>query len=216
MFTLVCLTLAGCGGADDRTAPSFDDPVEVVLHLRGDGCAPNIAGLATVVDIGDGLGVTVAHGFDDLATFEVLEADGRVVPAELLAADRELDLAVLRLERDGAHTTVAPSGSRLDGLATVVTFSRIDDGPIARDADVLRRVTLTLDGEGRRLGYELGVDVAPGDSGGAVLDADGRLGAVVFASARGDDRSWATASDELSALLLDAAAATAPIELICP
>ena len=222
-FALLCLAFAGCGGLSDEAAPDFEDPTDIVLHLRGDGCAPNIAGLATVVDIGDGLGVTVAHGFDDLATFEVVEADGTVVPAELLAMDRGVDLAVLSLDRGSvdAHTSVAPADDRLGETATVVTFSRIDDGPTAREADVLRRVTLTLDGEGRRLGYELGVDVAPGDSGGAVLDADGRLGAIVFASARGDDRSWSTASSELTDLLATATAAaadptTTPLPLTCP
>ncbi len=204
-------------GADGRAdATAFDDPTEVVLHLRGDGCAPNIAGLATVVDIGGGLGVTVAHAFDDLATFEVVESDGTVVAADILASDRELDLAVLRLDRNGPHTVVAPASSRLTEDATVVTFGRIDDGPVAREAAVLRRVTLTLDGEGRRLGYELGVDVSPGDSGGAVLDGSGRLAAVVFASARGDDRSWSTSTSELMALLTEATTTTTPIPLTCP
>ena len=205
---LLFVGVAACGSEPPTPvagegAPDFVEPSSIVLHLRGDGCAPNIAGLATVIALDGGLGVTVAHAFDELATFEVVEADETPVGADLLAMDRDLDLAVLRLDRDGPHTALPSEATdhRLGTTATVVTFGRIDDGPTVDEAEVLRRVNLTLDGEGRRTGYELGVGVEPGDFSGAVLDDDGRLGAVVFASARGEERSWSTASAELRPLL---------------
>lgn len=217
---LLSTGLVGCSIERDRPVagegdPTFADPIDVVLHLRGEGCAPNIAGLGTVVALADGFAVTVAHAFEGVASFEVVDASGDALDAELLVLDTEKDLAVLRVDHELGGTTLPDVGSRLTGEATVVTYGRFNDGPEVRTAEVLRRVTLTLDGDGRRVGYELGIGVEPGDSGGAVLDADGDLAAVVFASARGEERSWSTASVELRPLLARAAGA-APIELVCP
>ena len=78
-------------------------------------------------------------------------------------------------------------------------------------ADIYRQ------GDYDRPGYELAATVEPGDSGGGVFDADGRLLAVVFASSRNHpDRAWATAARAARPLLADAVDPTHdPGELPC-
>jgi hypothetical protein len=74
---------------------------------------------------------------------------------------------------------------------------------------VLRPVEVEIDevrGAGRtvRAGYELEASVATGDSGAGAYDRLGRLGGVVFASNRDDDRiTWATAASEIGDFLAD-------------
>jgi S1-C subfamily serine protease len=66
---------------------------------------------------------------------------------------------------------------------------------------VLRRVTASLDGVGQRAAIEIEADIRPGDSGAAVVDDDGRIAGLVFASSRVGERGWVVAASELSGAL---------------
>lgn len=200
----------GCGATREATTPVA--PADAVLRLTGEPCPGERAGIATVVVLDDGSGLTVAHGLEGLATLELTTAAGDTVEATVVARDDERDLAVLRLEPESAGLARAPLPEP-PGEVTIVSFADAA-GPVSTPTETRRRVELTLDGEGSRLGYELAGSVRPGESGGAVVAPDGRIGAVVFAASRTGDATWAVAIEEFDDLL-DRAPTADPLPLAC-
>jgi S1-C subfamily serine protease len=95
-----------------------------------------------------------------------------------------------------------------------VTLWTSDHGVVeSAPAEILRRVTVRTtdvyrEGEHLRPGLELQADVQAGDSGGGLVDADGKLVGIVWATSRErDDRAWAMPITALDPLLAAATAA---------
>jgi hypothetical protein len=91
-------------------------------------------------------------------------------------------------------------GTDSDAEMLTVLYHR-EDGVFSAPTTVLRRVTASLDGVGERAAIEIGADIKPGDSGAPVVDDDGRIAGLVFASSRVGERGWAVAASELSGVL---------------
>ncbi len=192
VITLVVVLAIGafatsCGD-DARSATS-------AYRVVTEPCQGRLAGRATAAAIGPELLATVAHGVEGAATVELRRADGEPVAAEIVYLDPAKDIALLRPARAlPDHLEVAePEGT---GPAAVL---RLDDDDVALvdEAEILELVDATLDGEGRRAAARLAATIGAGDSGAAVVDDDGRMVAMVFATARGRDVGWAVAGSEL-------------------
>ncbi len=191
-----------------------NQPLQATLRLELTECGTSNEqrASAVAVDRGPGnLAVTVAHAFDNIESFVVQEANGSTMTAELVHLDVDRDLAVIRLERGAAETLGVADPNVETTDVSLITYSN-DDGPERKPASILRFVRLSLDGVGDRDGIELGADIESGDSGGPVIDDEGRLVGMVFATSRGDDRGWAVASNEIERAI---DAATTPIPLVC-
>ena len=144
----------------------------------------------------------------------------RAVPAELVAADAEADLAVIRVRPvDPApkpidpDLAVAPKETMevrvygypfggilgLDGRNPNVTVSK---GAVS---------SLRQDAAGNVSQVQFDGTINPGNSGGPVLDTDGRLVGVAVATIRGSGIGLAVPASELSALLAGRVSAPALI-----
>lgn len=152
--------------------------------------------------LADGLVVTVAHAIHDAREVAVRDGRGNWFRPAVRYLDLESDLAVLevpQLTTTSIETRWAERGEsvRVVGGATSGTV----------DGRIIRRVRLTIDVIGdrdrkaTRRGYELGLPIAGGDSGAALLDDQDRLTGVVFARSTTRDSAWATAAPEITAIL---------------
>ena len=159
----------------------FDDLTQTLTDLSA-AVGPSIVGIGSRlrgsgVVIGDGLVVTNAHnlrGDEVTVTF----ADGRVTTGRLAGIDVDGDLAVVAVETAGAP---ALTWSDADGPAVgaVVFGAAATPGGGARVTfGTVSAVERSFRGPGgRRIGgsIEHTAPLAPGSSGGPLLDATGRL-----------------------------------------
>ncbi len=195
--------LVGCGGAratpidgtptdgtgSDNTAsdPAPAPALAAAVAVRAAGCrqAEELTGSGSVV--GDELVVTVAHVVAGSSSVAVTAADGTELQAQVVGLDTVNDLALLAV--DGLDVAPLPLGALTAGDEGVFVVHDASGRAIAQPATVTRRADLSmadLYGQGThvRPGFELDAEVNPGDSGAVVVDADGRAGAVVFATSR--------------------------------
>ena len=186
----------GCT-ADDGAQP----PAERAREVRVSGCPAS--GVATGIDVGDGLVVTVAHV---LRGADAITVDGG--PAVAVVLDHRADLAVVTTARRSPVVPIGPGGP---GAARLVTAGG------SRTVHVDRRVTARIDEPRDDATYTrsaLVVDgrVVPGESGSGLFDPAGRLTGVVFAASELAERAYAVAGDEIAAVV-DRAAPRRPVDL---
>ncbi len=159
--------------AAERAGPS----VIGVRRGRGRENAFDGAGSGVIVT-GDGYALTNHHVVRGAGRVEAVLHDGLVVSAEIVGLDPETDLALLRLGRGRfAAAELGDSDSlRVGELAVAI------GNPLGLQATVTAGVVSalrrTLRGEGGRLIEDvIQTDAAlnPGNSGGALVDASGRV-----------------------------------------
>jgi hypothetical protein len=136
--------------------------------------------------------VTVAHVLDAGGTVTV---DGR--RARVLRLDHRDDLALLAVGGVRAGRVRTAAGAR-----SVRVLLRGG----AQPARIRRAITATVRIEPapavRRAALDLAADVAPGDSGAAVVDGGGRVVGVLFATSSGRAHTaYAVAASALAALV---------------
>jgi S1-C subfamily serine protease len=150
---------------DSRPAP----PRTVAVAVTSPAGA---AELATGFAAGDNRVVTVAHVLDGGGMPTV---DGR--RATVLRVDRRNDLALLAVR--GLRAARVSTGAGTGDVHLLVRRA-------ARPARIRRAITATVrvepDPAVRRPALDLAADVASGDSGAPVVDAQGRVVGVVFAA----------------------------------
>ncbi len=177
----------------DEVAAVVEKVGPAVVHIRCMGARPAVASGSGVITSADGLVLTNHHVVRDATGIEVELADGRVEIADLLGVDPATDLAVLRVSHERPLPAAALGDS--NGL-------RVGDFAIAVGSPfgLTRTVTLgivsalgrTLQSEvaGRAIEGVIQTD-APlnlGNSGGPLLDGDGRvvgINTAVLAGAQG-------------------------------
>ena len=137
--------------------------------------APTAAGAGTIWHP-DGLILTNAHVVRG-GKLHVILANGRRLPARLLAGDRDLDLAALSIEADGLPTIALGDSRRLQPGNWVVAFGH----PWGVDGAATAGVVI---GQGPALPERPGfgrdwlavsLHYRPGHSGGPLVDAEGKL-----------------------------------------
>jgi S1-C subfamily serine protease len=178
------------------TAAQSTGLVEITTTLEyGEGEA---AGTGIVIG-SNGLVVTNHHVVEGATAIEVTDvATGRHYGATVVGYDASKDVAVLRLANATGLTTATsdPGGASLGDSVTAVGDAGGDGGSLTAApgevTDLHHPITVQddLTGADVRLHnlIEVSSDVVPGDSGGALLDAEGDVvGMNVAASQGGSD-----------------------------
>ncbi len=181
-------------GPEVRVAPpsegiTADPQIEAakgsVVKILGTACGLGVEGSGWVA--GPGLVVTNAHvvaGEED--TRVLVRGEGPSLRAQAVAFDSTNDIAVLRVDGLEADPLPIASGARRNTEAAVLGFPR--NGPYdvraARVGETRRVVTQDAYGQGpvTRSIVSLRGLVRSGNSGGPLVDGDGRVVGTVFAA----------------------------------
>ena len=161
---------------------------EVTLRVRNLGCGRVVTGSAVAID-GDLL-VTNRHVVEGADALEVTTWDGTTMTVAVARAATTHDIAVA--EVDGQLPDVAPVAAADPEPGDRILVAGYPGGA-GLSLDEGHMVARTSD---RLFGSEAGalaldVEVAPGNSGGPVLDPDGQLVGVVYALAVEGGRGFA-------------------------
>ena len=190
-------------GTSGLSTEMANQVVRSTVKVEGVACSRIQDGSGFFVE--DDLVVTNAHvvAGEDETTVEL--SDGTTLDAVVVAFDPQRDLAVLRTEGGGA-----PALPRRDAEVgdTGGVFGRPGGGPLEVSPF---RVADQIDAQGRDI-YDSGAasrevlvlasELAPGDSGSALVDPDGQVVGVAFAVAPDKPGvAYALAIDELEAVL---------------
>jgi len=184
------------------TQATADAVVGSVVKVEGEACGRIQEGSGFFV--ASDLVVTNAHvvaGEDD-TTIEL--ADGRDADATVVAFDPGRDLAVLRTEATAPPMPLDPAsvgdvggvfGHPGGGPLEISPF-QVGDQITAQGRDIYDRA------DSERQVLVLAANLAPGDSGSALIDPDGQVIGVAFAIAPDEPGvAYALAIDELTAVL---------------
>lgn len=165
-------------------------PSIVKVTTASDSCQRGQEGTGWVVS--PGRIITNAHVVAGASRLRV-ESGNEILPARVVLFDPDRDLAVLSVDGlDAPALRLGPglergqsavvSGYPLDGPFTVVS-ARVRATLNARGYDIYSTGTVV------REIYSLNTTVQPGNSGGPLLDTQGRVVGVVFAKSLEDDRT---------------------------
>lgn len=127
----------------------------------------------------DGRLVTNGHVVSGCSSLSVELTDGTEALADLLAADPDKDLALVRAQVDASASAVFNDNPSLDGRAVAVIGYPEYGLPRIKPYLVWGSLTGPLVGDGRR--YAFRGEIRHGNSGGPVLDEAGLVVGVVFA-----------------------------------
>lgn len=130
--------------------------------------------------------------------------DGRELEASLSSIDVERDLALLDV--DDLHGTPVALGRPVAGAE--VEIAVVDTEGVLRpiQTTIGRVLEITSGdiydlGNVERVGLELPIDLAPGNSGAGIFDADGKLLGIMFADSREREVSYGLAAEEIEAFV---------------
>lgn len=152
-----------------------------------------------VVWSADGLVVTADHVVERDDNITIGLADGRTAAATLVGRAPDHDLALLKVANGGTPATLEPAGSLKAGHIVLAVARPENDGVQASwgIVSVIGGPVRTRRG-GLLGGYvRTGVTMYPGFSGGALVDAGGRV-AGVLSSQLGGDAGMAVPADVVS------------------
>jgi serine protease Do len=189
----LAVLLAGCTGTGTTQAPATAEPGPDAAPLPGAGTADVVEQLApsvVTVRVGDdGLGsgvvfrsdviLTNEHVVADATEVDIEYADGTSSPGTVLATDRITDLALVRTARTGLpvpeyRTDLPRPGDAVLAIGSPLGF---ENSVTAGIVSGLNRQIPGSAGLRRALVDLIQVDapISPGNSGGALLDAQGRV-----------------------------------------
>ncbi len=158
------------------------DELQSTLASLADRIAPSVVGIGSRqrgsgLVVGDGKVLTNAHnvrGDEVTVTF----ADGRSTRGRLAGIDVDGDLAAIDVDTSGAPAIEWADGSAVTTGVVVFGAASAPGGGLRLTFGTVSAVARAFRGPGgRRIGgsIEHTAPLAPGSSGGALLDADGRL-----------------------------------------
>lgn len=172
---------AGVPATDGDAVATFDripDIVEAISPSVVAVVTPAGEGSGVIIDA-EGVAVTNAHVVGDASQVEVVFADATSATAEVVAVDRFADLAVLRIERDGL-----PAAELADDLPEVGQLAVAVGNPLGFENSATAGI---ISGLGRAVPdaaqqapglvdlIQTDAPISPGNSGGALADAEGRV-----------------------------------------
>jgi len=147
-----------------------------VVTIRFKGRRESDAGLGTGFIVGDGLVATNLHVIGEARPITVELADGSSHEATAVhATDRDGDLAVVRIAAPGlAPLPLAAAGTLVDGQEVVAVGN-----PHGLNRSIVAgRVSALREMNGIEM-IQLALPVEPGNSGGPLLDLEGRVHGIV-------------------------------------
>lgn len=135
----------------------------------------------------DGMVLTSAHVVEDAASISVRLANGRSLSGRLVGIDSITDIAVVHVDADGLPTAVLGSAKALEVGAPAVAIGSplgLKGGPSVTTG-VISAVERTVDGPTGPLHGMIQTDapIAPGSSGGALVDTTGAVVGIITAAA---------------------------------
>ncbi len=134
------------------------------------------AGSGVVVDAGEGFVVTNHHVIDQAASITVRLSDGRSAEAELLGSDAYTDLALLRIELDGlVEISFADIETVRVGDYVVALGNPFGIGQTATYGIVSALGRAGLNNNNYEDFIQTDAAINVGNSGGALVDLEGRL-----------------------------------------
>ena len=160
--------------------------VQSTVKIQGVACRRIQEGSGFVVQ--ENVVVTNAHVVAGEDRVEIVRPDGRRVRATVAVFDADRDLAVLRAPNLGQPALPRVAGARVGTTGAVFGHP----GGQAKVRAAPARVSSQVTAEGRDIYNEkptrraifiLAANLAPGDSGGALVDQQGRVVGVAFAIA---------------------------------
>ena len=182
-----------------RAAPS-------VVRVLGTACGLGVAGSGWVA--GSGLVVTNAHVVAGQHDTVVDSPSSPPLRAQAVAFDPRNDVAVLRVTGDLNAKALEQADPRSGSPVAILGYA--ENGPLASRPGRIGRTAAVLSedaygrGPVRRRITSLRGDVRRGNSGGPLLDADGRVLGTVFASRLEGDAGYAVPPDVVSAAIASA------------
>ena len=188
-----------------------------VVLITSTGCrTAETRTVGTIID--GGFILTVAHGVAGQTTNQATTANGIVFEASIAAIDIDLDLALLTVDgiRDSQlsaplRLVAAKPGERV----SFVAFN--DHQQFVRDAKIKRRLKINtqdiyLKNKTSRPGLEVELEVNVGNSGGPLINKSGEVVGILWSTSRVvKNRSWATRSEAVTALLAEASTNASPV-----
>jgi len=172
----------------------------VTVKVVSSGCGGLVTGSG--FPIADGLIVTNAHVVSGTTDHRIQTADGTVLPASVVYFDPEVDIAILRvpglagpgLEFAGGGRGTAGAVIGYPGGGQERVEPAIIDGAVNAEGRDIYSANLVT-----RQIYVLQSHVRPGNSGGPIVDLEGRVVGVVFAtSASQPDQAYALTDDQIA------------------
>lgn len=185
----------------DRFAPALDELLGKIRQFMA-VIYSGRHGAGAGILAGDGLVLTNAHVVRRNHTVRVVLDDDREYEGQLMAQNPEIDLALLRIPKNGYQTAVISTDLLRPG-EIVFAFGHPWGMRNILTAGVLSSVTLAKTSKRAVTLLRSDLQLAPGNSGGPLLNAAGEvigLNAMIF----GGDQSVAIASTEIRAFLQNA------------
>ena len=171
--------------------------VQSTVNVEADGCGGRHEGSGFAA--GENLVATNAHVVAGAERVRVRRPDGRLLAATIVLFDPARDLALLSVPRLGQPAL--PIASPSEGTAGAVLgypggqdTVRVAPAIVRQESPTIGRDIYNRNRTRRQVLY-LASDLRPGDSGGALIDAEGRVIGVAFAIAP-DRRGTAYALDD--------------------
>ncbi|HYL07969.1 MAG TPA: MarP family serine protease [Candidatus Udaeobacter sp.] len=198
--------------------PSSVDTVGVnraaaeVVKVSGSGCGGIVTGSG--FPVGNGYVVTNAHVVSGTDNHSIETPGGNVLRATVVFFDAERDVAVLyvpEFNAEGLMFGPAVRGTEgavigYPGGGPEKTVAAVVDGSVAAEGrDIYNQNLVTRDI------YVLQASVHPGNSGGPVVDLQGRVLGIVFATSAADpSQAYALTQQEIESDIRDALANPVP------
>ena len=180
--------------------PGVQHAAAVTVKVVSSGCGGLVTGSG--FPIGDGLIVTNAHVVSGTTDHRIETLDGTVLPATVVYFDPEVDIAVLRATGYAEPSLEFAPGGRGTAGAVIgypgggqerVEPAVIDGAVNAEGRDIYSANLVT------RQIWVLQSKVRPGNSGGPIVDLQGRVMGVVFATSASDPgQAYALTDDQIA------------------
>lgn len=173
---------------------------EITYKIESNGCGGVVDGSG--FPVGSDMVVTAAHVVAGTSNTQVIHADGRRRRGVVVYMDADKDIAIVKAQLPGRVFVVEddPARTGTDGAAIgypgggrrTISPARVRVRTNARGMDIYSRDTVT------RTVYVLRATVRQGNSGGPLVDTNGRVRGMIFAAAQNNpEESYALAETEI-------------------
>ena len=188
--------------------PGVNHAAQEVVKVSSVGCGGIVTGSG--IPLGSGYVVTNAHVVSGTSSHSIQKPDGNMYHAEVVYFDPERDVAVLYAPGFTAPGLTFGSAGRgtqgavigYPGGAVESVVPAVVDGSVpAQGRDIYNQNLVT------RQIFVLQARVRPGNSGGPLVDLEGRVLGMVFATSASDpNQAYALTDDEIMPDIRDAQA----------